>query len=97
MSAASHARKNLAHSPLTRERIKTSMIVNRLQDHVEGKVELSPTQVSAGLGLLKKTLPDLQATTISGDQENPLRVAPDLSKLAPDQLRLLASIPLTGE
>lgn len=51
----------------TRERIQTSMLVNRLVDHVLGKVELSPSQVTAGLGLMKKVLPDLQATTISGD------------------------------
>lgn len=44
-----------------RERIQTSMLINRLQDHVKGKVELSPTQVTAALGLLKKTAPDLTA------------------------------------
>jgi hypothetical protein len=28
---------------------------------------------SAGLGLLKKVMPDLQSTQISGDAENPLK------------------------
>lgn len=49
-----------------RVRIKTSMLVNRLSDHVAGKVDLKPTQVSAALGLLRKTVPDLSATEISG-------------------------------
>src|SRR5690348_11307027 len=43
-----------------RERIQTSMLINRLQNHVKGDVELSTTQVTAALGLLKKTAPDLQ-------------------------------------
>lgn len=33
---------------------------------------MSATQVSAGLGLLKKALPDLSTVTINGDPENPL-------------------------
>jgi hypothetical protein len=36
---------------------------------------MSPTQVSAGLGLLKKCLPDLATVTIQGDEEGgPLRL-----------------------
>lgn len=33
-----------------------------------------PSQVTAALGLLKKYKPDLQAITISGDDERPLRI-----------------------
>lgn len=43
------------------------MIANRLTRHVLGKVEMTPSQVTAALGLLKKTLPDLSATEISGE------------------------------
>jgi len=43
------------------------MIARRLVDHVMGKIELSPTQVAAALGLLKKTLPDLSATEFTGE------------------------------
>lgn len=50
-----------------RQRLKISMIVNRLTNHVAGKVEMSATQVTAALGLLKKGLPDLSATEHSGD------------------------------
>lgn len=60
------ARKHLSHSDKTRERIKTSMLINRLTSFVEGKVELNPAQVTAALGLMKKTLPDLGAVTLDG-------------------------------
>lgn len=48
-------------TPEHRERIQTSMLINRLQDHVVGKVELTSTQVTAALGLLKKAVPDLSS------------------------------------
>jgi hypothetical protein len=94
------ARLNPEHDERTREKIRTSQLINRLNSLVSGEIDpasMPPHAVTAALGLLKKVLPDLQATTISGDQDNPLRVAPDLSRLNPEQLRALASIPLTGE
>lgn len=54
---------------IVRQRIRTSMILRRLTDHVLGKVEMEPSQVTAGLGLLKKTLPDLSAVAHSGSVE----------------------------
>lgn len=43
-----------------RDKIKNSNILNALLEHVDGKREMSSTQVTAGLGLLKKVMPDLQ-------------------------------------
>lgn len=60
-------------SPEHRVKIKNSNILNALIEHVEGKREMSATQVSAGLGLLRKVLPDLQAVELSGDENNPVR------------------------
>lgn len=57
----------------TRERLKTTQIVNRLTGHVLGTVEMSPSQVTAGLGLLKKSLPDLQATEFTGKNGGPVQ------------------------
>jgi len=54
-----------------RDRIQTTMIVKRLEKHVNGEVELTPSQVTAGLGLLRKTIPDLGALTVSGDENAP--------------------------
>ena len=50
-----------------RERIQTSMLLNRLSDHVFGKCELSNTQVRAAEILLSKTLPSLSSIEHSGD------------------------------
>lgn len=61
------ARKTPSLSEAWREKIQTSMLINRLQDHVNGVIELSSTQVSAALGLLKKTAPDLSAVEHAGE------------------------------
>lgn len=58
--------KELGWPEQVRERIKSSMLVNRLSDHVLGTVELTSTQVAAALGLLRKTMPDLAAVAHSG-------------------------------
>lgn len=50
---------------IVRERIQTTKLVDRLTDHVLGKVEMQPTQVTAALGLLKKALPDLSASELT--------------------------------
>ena len=57
-----------------RVKIQNSNILNALIEHAEGVREMSSTQVSAGLGLLKKVMPDLQSVQHSGDEENPVHV-----------------------
>lgn len=57
-----------------RARIRTTQLIKRLTAHVLGQVEMVPSQVTAALGLLRKTLPDLANMTISGDPNNPLMV-----------------------
>lgn len=49
-----------------RLKIQASQLITRLTGHVMGKVKMQPSQVTAALGLLKKTLPDLTATEHSG-------------------------------
>jgi hypothetical protein len=75
-----------------RTKIQNSRILRVLIDHVEGREEMSPARVTAALGLLKKVLPDLQAVTISGDPDNPLRHehALDLSSISDEDLAELA-------
>jgi hypothetical protein len=60
------ARANASHSELVRERIRTAMLLNRLQNFVMGRIDMQPHQVTAALGVLKKTVPDLQAIEHSG-------------------------------
>jgi hypothetical protein len=76
------ARLNKAHQDDVRLKIKTSQLVNRLQDFVLGGVdpktgdpiEIDPQRMKAIEILLRKSLPDLSAVTLSGDQENPIRI-----------------------
>ena len=57
-----------------RTKIANSQILKCLIEHAVGEREMSATQVSAGLGLLKKIMPDLAATTISGDEDSPVQL-----------------------
>lgn len=58
-------RKRIFHDENTRMKIQASQLINRLTNHVLGEIEMSNTQVSAALGLLKKTLPDLAAEHVT--------------------------------
>jgi hypothetical protein len=40
------------------------MLINRLQNHVAGNLEMSKTQIQAAGILLRKTLPDMIAQTV---------------------------------
>lgn len=55
-----------------RTKIGNSQILKRLVEHVEGKCEMSSTQVAAGLGLLRKVLPDLSAIEAKHDVSDAL-------------------------
>lgn len=52
-----------------RDKIKNSNILNALIEHVEGEREMSASQVSAGLGLLRKVMPDLASTDVTSGGE----------------------------
>lgn len=56
----------------TIEKIQASQIVNQLIKHVLGEVDMKPSQVTAGLGLANKILPNLSSAEFKGDADNPL-------------------------
>lgn len=58
--------RKIFHDSETRARIKASQLINSLSNHVFGKNEMVPSQVTAGLGLLRKVLPDLSNTEVTG-------------------------------
>lgn len=74
------ARLNPKQDERTRSAIKTSQLVNRLQgfilsepDPASGKlIDMSKTQVSAAIALLRKTLPDLMSTELTGEDGGPV-------------------------
>jgi hypothetical protein len=55
------------HQDDVRSKIQASQLVNRLTDHVNSKVELTASQVTAALGLLRKCVPDLSATELTAE------------------------------
>lgn len=64
------ARKDSRIKKHHREAIQTSMLIKRLDDYALGNVKMEPGQVTAALGLLRKSLPDLSAieqTNINAD------------------------------
>ena len=78
------ARLRSKHQDEVRTKIQTSQLINRLQDHALGEDELSPTRIRAIEVLLKKTLPDLTATEISGDADAPLQTELTVKIVRPD-------------
>lgn len=64
------------HQDEIRIKIQTSQLVNVLQNHALGmdEIEITPTRMKAIELLLKKSLPDLTSTEITGDPDAPLEV-----------------------
>jgi len=61
------ARLQRRHSDDVRARIQTSQLLNRLQANALGEIEMTREQIRSVEILLKKVLPDLQATTLDGE------------------------------
>lgn len=75
MSLAERGRKpGFTMSNEHRLKIQKSNILNALIEHAEGKREMTSTQVTAGLGLFKKVMPDLAAVTLSGEDGGPVQI-----------------------
>lgn len=70
-----------------RGKIQNSNILKALIEHVEGTREMSATQVSAGLGLLRKVLPDLAATADAGGAGELVPV----TRMTDDELEAIAA------
>lgn len=61
-------RKQLFHPDDVKEKIKTSQLINRLQDHANSDQPLlDASQVNAIKILLGKVVPDLKAVELSGN------------------------------
>ncbi len=58
-----------------RVKIRNSNILNALIEHVEGSREMASSQVTAGLGLLRKVMPDVQSVELSGPDGGPVETS----------------------
>lgn len=70
-----------------RTKIGNSQILKCLIEHVEGKRDMSATQVTAGLGLLRKVLPDLAASADMGTGGELVSV----NRMTDDELEAIAA------
>ena len=64
---------NKGGSEHVREKIRLTQLLNRLQDNALGDEVLSPSQVRSIEILLRKVVPDLSATKLEGDEDNPIQ------------------------
>ena len=63
---AARTRKPL-HAEKTKDLIRASQLLNRLNSFVNGECELSPAQVNAAKIIIGKAIPDLRAVEHSGE------------------------------
>lgn len=79
------ARLNRHHSEDVRSKIQASNIIARLQQHVDGFIELSATQVQAANSLLDRSVAKLSQIQHTGADGGPVQVIWALPKSALDQ------------
>jgi len=92
LKVADAAKAKVIRSEFHRERIRATMLLARLQGFCLGHkdprtklpIELSPHQVGAILGLLKKVIPDLQSIEHLGEIEHKHHVV-QADPLTPEQ------------
>ena len=75
--------KKIRHDEDTRSKIQAAQIINRLNNHIIGKVAMEMTQVSAAKILLNKVLPDLKAVELSGAGGGPIKTVTKVVLSAP--------------
>jgi len=85
------ARLSPKHDQFTRDKIRTSQLVNRLQgfamqekDPTSGKpIVMTRDQITAAIALLKKALPDLTSTELKGEDGGPVQTSLTISFVKP--------------
>ena len=82
------------HPQRARERIAGTKIIDRLTAHVNGEIDMTPTQVRAASILLNKVLPDLR--TIEVDIQAEFKTV-SYHRLTDEQLMAIASRKLQPE
>lgn len=68
------ARKNkILHDDKTKERIRASQLLNRLNSFANGEIEMTQAQVNAARVVIGKIIPDLKAVEHSSNPDKPMR------------------------
>ena len=74
--------RGIACDKNTRDKIQASLLINRLMDCAEGKVDLNAQQVNSAKTLLNKVLPDLKAIEVTGAEGESLLKGITLERVA---------------
>ncbi len=86
-------KRKVALTDSWKENIRASMIMNRLVGHVEGKHDMTPTQINAAKIVLAKILPDLARSEVTGANGGPIGIAAlDVKGLNDRELDQLAAL-----
>lgn len=74
------ARLNNRHQQMVRDKIQVSQLINRLEKHIDGAVDLKPTQVDAAKFLINQAIGSpASSTTISGDADgDPIKTTTEI-------------------
>ncbi len=77
-----------------RDKIRSGKIVERLLAHIQGKVDMSSTQIQAARILLNKTMPDIKALEV--EHTGNINLTP-VHRLTDEQLMAIASEGVIGQ
>jgi hypothetical protein len=67
------ARINKMHSEQVRMKIQAAVLVDRMQKHALGEIEMTPSQIQAANSLLDRSVAKLSQIQHVGDEDNPIR------------------------
>lgn len=68
------ARLSRAHSDAVRQKIQASVLIDRMQKHALGEIEMTPTQITAANSLLDRSVAKLSQIQHVGDEDGgPIR------------------------
>ena len=79
------ARLHRLHQDDIRRKIQASVIIDRLEKHVKGELELTATQISAAQTLLDRSVAKLSQIQHTGADGGPIELAWPLPQTSLDQ------------
>lgn len=71
--------KHIVLSEEWKEKIKIGVILDRLIQHVDGKIQMSSSQIKAADILLKKVAPDLSRSDVNNNHSGAVEVKGNVS------------------
>lgn len=76
-------KRTIRHSDEVRARIQASQLINRVQSHAMGLIEMTATQLKAAKILLDKSLPDLSRVEMSGPDGDAIPTSVTITHVKP--------------